>query len=209
MQCIIYALIDPRNNLIRYIGKTKHGTKRIDQHYKILKKDQTYKAGWLRQLESAGVKFDSYVLDVAESPAALNELEVWWIAYGRALGWPLTNMTGGGDGLALPTEETLHRMSAARVRQWEEDPSFREMHREKALKQWQDPEFAAMVSRLGKERWEDPEFRAKQSEDARRKGSTRWQDPDYRSKMVEGMRRAGMRRRLHRVLKAKFPACVG
>ncbi len=45
----------------------------------------------------------------------LNDAEIWWIAYGRASEWPLTNLTNGGDGGTLGyhhTPEACERIGA-------------------------------------------------------------------------------------------------
>lgn len=96
---IVYGLIDPRSRLIRYVGKSTTGLRRTRHHVKpsaLLK--STHKARWIAQLHRLGMRCDVVVLDEGVDARALCEMERWWIAFGRVCGWPLTNLTDGGDG---------------------------------------------------------------------------------------------------------------
>jgi hypothetical protein len=93
---IIYGLLDPSTDEIRYVGRSSSGLKRAKHHLQrsVLSKDFTHKGHWLRKLGTApGV----LVLEDC-SREDLAEREVWWIAFGRSEGWPLTNETDGGEG---------------------------------------------------------------------------------------------------------------
>ena len=57
-----------------------------------------YCENWIRALLANGLDYEIAVLDVSSYKDALSTLERFWIAYGRACGWPLTNATDGGDG---------------------------------------------------------------------------------------------------------------
>lgn len=52
-------------------------------------------------------------LETVVDPAKLSEAECWWIAYGKASGWPLTNISEGGG--AYDAAEMRHR-AARRAR---------------------------------------------------------------------------------------------
>lgn len=97
-RCLIYGLIDPRTLLIRYIGKSVNGLYRPRCHKSSAHlKEKTYKNNWIKQLIYEGLSYDIVVLEDT-SREEIVQAERWWIAYGRALGWPLTNLTDGGEG---------------------------------------------------------------------------------------------------------------
>ncbi len=114
----VYALIDPRNNELRYVGKTYRLKERIYDHlHHVGRGDQTYKARWLRLLVAEGldpiVLTLAYVLHV-EAAA----LEVQYIKTLRGYGVRLTNLTDGGDGTpglrrAPVSDATRKKISAA------------------------------------------------------------------------------------------------
>jgi hypothetical protein len=112
----IYGLIDPQTKELRYIGQTKIGMKRV------LSEHSAHCRSWIRKLKRAGLKPEVIIL---ERPEDLNQAERNWIAFGRALGCPLTNIADGGEGNCLKgpangfygkkhDEETRKRMSAAK-----------------------------------------------------------------------------------------------
>lgn len=96
---IIYGLIDPRTLLVRYIGQARK-FKRPYDHLDCLDIDwcgaRTHKTNWIQELHKAGLQYDVCILESVAFD--LNSAEIWWIAYGRACGWPLTNSTLGGEG---------------------------------------------------------------------------------------------------------------
>ena len=111
----VYGLIDPRTSLVRYIGLAI-SDKRPRQHRACLNplwnRQATHKTNWIQELANAGFDYEICVLEECEEHE-LREKEIWWIAYGRACGWPLTNLTDGGDGLLNPSEETRAKLSQA------------------------------------------------------------------------------------------------
>lgn len=64
---------------------------------------------------AAGLSYEIAVLDIRDSADGLNEAERWWIAYGRASGWDLTNHTDGGEGTRglVFTKDHRAKLSAA------------------------------------------------------------------------------------------------
>lgn len=124
----IYGLIDPRDNLIHYVGKTINLQERPASH-RYLNKYGRLRNDWIAELRNAELKFTWVVLEQVDYPessssrchwwtginsTALNDAERWWIAYGKCLGWPLKNMTDGGDGTSNPHPDTRKRMSESR-----------------------------------------------------------------------------------------------
>lgn len=136
-QNIIYGLVDPRTLLVRYVGKSAKGMLRPREHRRQLHREDTYKARWLKSLLALGLDYTIVVLEEIASADLLADAEVWRIAYGRASGWPLTNLTDGGDGTAgrtvsaatkvkltaaMSAPEVRGRISAAVMEHWRTRP---------------------------------------------------------------------------------------
>jgi group I intron endonuclease len=117
---LIYALADPDSKKIRYIGKSSSGMKRPNSHWAncSLRNDHNpYKNRWILKLKKRGLKFLIFVLEEISSGdfEGLKNAEVKWIKYGRDNGWPLTNLTDGGDGVHgyVHSEETKKKISTS------------------------------------------------------------------------------------------------
>lgn len=116
---LIYGLADPRTGHIHYIGKSSTGMLRPRQHQGKAKEKNPAKAAWIRSLADAGMTYQILVLEECESGKDLNEAEIKHISRGRADGWPLTNLTRGGDGGPIRSgqknsPETRARISASK-----------------------------------------------------------------------------------------------
>ncbi len=112
---LIYGLTDP-DGTVRYIGKSTSGLFRPRAHGgAALKNDRTHKGNWIRSIRARGLDYGVRVLEIVTDASALSTIEIRWIAYGRAEGWPLTNLTDGGEGAhgAIRTAEQRARLSAA------------------------------------------------------------------------------------------------
>lgn len=98
---LIYALVDPRTHYIRYIGKSATGLLRPMVHWR--KHEDTHKGRWIQQLRQLGTKYKIVILELHPEDISnedLNASEAKWIAWGWSAGFPLTNLTPGGDGFA-------------------------------------------------------------------------------------------------------------
>ncbi len=93
----IYALIDPRTKLVRYVGQTSNLKERYYQHCSSTTLRKTYVGCWLKSLWRLEIKPILEVLSV-ETEETWKQGEKFWIAYFRRLGCSLTNLTDGGDG---------------------------------------------------------------------------------------------------------------
>lgn len=114
MKNIIYALKDPRTLQVRYIGKSSRGLIRPRAHAARLSKDPSHKANWIRELVCLGLNYDIEVLEEVEGAGDLDAAEIRWIAHGRSMRWPLTNLTSGGDGPTEPRPpEVIAKIRAA------------------------------------------------------------------------------------------------
>jgi hypothetical protein len=86
---------------IRYIGKTARGLvyRRAQHIYEARVRDRKrYVLHWLRELLAEGLLPEITSLEEVDGADDWQERERFWIAYGRAEGWPLTNIADGGKG---------------------------------------------------------------------------------------------------------------
>lgn len=184
---LIYGLIDPRTRLIRYIGKSCSGMRRPNKHRQLYSKSvEPHCKNWIRSLLANSLDYEIAALATANAKNKLSELECFWISYGHAFGWPLTNATAGGEGRSAgyqATLETRAKMSAARRGTKRSDAvraKFAEIRRafyaghpeeiDKLRKRVFTPEWRAKISARLRGRIITPEWRAKSSA-AKRAGS--------------------------------------
>lgn len=97
MQIFIYALIDPRNNQIRYIGQTNNIKRRYTKHLTDSRniKRPNKNHSWIKSLLNLNLKPEQIILDVVE----FHEWEFWekhYISLYKSWGFKLNNHTEGG-----------------------------------------------------------------------------------------------------------------
>jgi len=95
-KCFIYALVDPRTDAIRYVGKTTNPSWRFRQHLRYDRTD-SHKSRWLALLSKLGLTPKWVVLEEVKL-SEWQEKERFWIANLKKDGCSLTNETPGGDG---------------------------------------------------------------------------------------------------------------
>ena len=117
--CFVYALIDPKDESVRYVGQTIQPVSgRLSQHthnsnnpnrseYKI------YTGCWIRSLLKEGRSPEIRVLTELPNTDELDACEIYWISYFRGIGCKLTNIEEGGGHSAV-SEGTKKRISATR-----------------------------------------------------------------------------------------------
>ena len=92
----IYGLYSTEDEIIRYVGKTKHVlSKRLREHINgaLLRNCKTYKDNWIRSVYSNGYKINIKLIEECDD-SVWEERERYWIKeYDN-----LTNLTEGGDG---------------------------------------------------------------------------------------------------------------
>jgi hypothetical protein len=148
---LIYALCDPRNGAIRYIGKCTHPQRRLRAH--LNEKRDTRKCRWIASLRKLNLEPTLAVLEVVTADGwELSERK--WIAYFKWAGADLCNHTEGGDGLHNPDNETRKKVSAHRKAQWRDN-------RERYLAVARDPERRRKISQANSGRKKPPEHVAK------------------------------------------------
>lgn len=98
----IYALLDPRYESYRYIGKADNPRLRLQRHLQPCRlKDDTHKNDWLRSILGIGLLPEMRILACVED-TKWADAERHWIAYFTAHREDLTNGTIGGDGASFP-----------------------------------------------------------------------------------------------------------
>lgn len=172
---LIYGLIDPDTDQVRYVGKSSSGLKRPSHHWlhKQLRERRDRCHNWVRSVLARGKIPIVKVLQETENSEALNELEKMWITNLRIQGCDLTNMTEGGDGIVGPMSlEVKEKISRARKlgnyipwsKTHEYSQESRQRMRAAKLGKKQNPEHIEKraASNRGKKR--SDEFRKKMSE---------------------------------------------
>jgi group I intron endonuclease len=108
----IYELIDPRDNSVRYIGKTNNPRKRIVLHLSRAKKStKTRKEAWMKGLLNEGLAPIMNIIKVCELEE-VNTVEIATITEYKLI-YNLYNMTPGGEGI-LMSKEIRAKVSAAK-----------------------------------------------------------------------------------------------
>lgn len=173
----VYALSDPRTGEIRYIGQTVVSlSRRLRQHLqKSALKSHGHKNHWLKELLAVALQPCIHHMQTVSSLAELDACEIYWIAFMKAQGNPLTNGTTGGEGLRNPSAEVRARMSAAKkgkapVCAGHKTPEHRESLRQANLGKKASAETRAKMSTAHKGQRRQPpsvETRAKMSQSAK------------------------------------------
>ncbi len=108
---LIYVLQDPVSFEIRYVGKSTCGIKRAYQPH------TAWCRQWINKLKRNGLEPLAIALQRWKyiDQESLSACERYWIAYFRALGCPLTNLTEGGEGICgyKHTEEAKKKVALA------------------------------------------------------------------------------------------------
>lgn len=98
----IYALADPDTDEVRYIGKTVGNPHdRIKVHVFQAKRATrpTHKEAWIKGLLAQDRRPVAYTLELVWPGNDWATREMHWINFARKMGYRLTNLTEGGDGL--------------------------------------------------------------------------------------------------------------
>lgn len=150
----IYVLIDPRDNEIRYVGKTNQKLRsRLLKHLR--DKNRGHRHNWIAKLQRFGLQ--PRIEKLQEVPCGCSaSAEIYWIAYFRSLGCNLVNDTDGGEGMCgyKHTPEQIERIRQNTIRQFQ-DPEQRlnvsRVHKGKEISQ----SHREVVSRASSKRWNE------------------------------------------------------
>ena len=116
--CLIYGLIDPTTNMLRYVGQTSKGLNRPRAHLEPGKYNRykSYNYNWIKSLMSKNIVPEIVIIEECEQ-SQLNDLESFYITYFKAIGCPLTNQKPGGKQCRgySQTLEARQNMSKERI----------------------------------------------------------------------------------------------
>lgn len=87
---VIYALVDPRDNAVCYVGMTSDIRKRFIAHVKCLE-DNKLKNMWVDELLAFGMLPICKTLETVYTLNEAREREIYWIRHYEDLKMPLTN----------------------------------------------------------------------------------------------------------------------
>lgn len=114
----IYALIDPDNGHVRYVGKTIYlPERRLTFHINTIPKNAHLpSARWLKKLTASGKRPSITILETVPIGNDWKDRERFWIANFRPNG-KLLNLTDGGEGIAgLPRSDATRKKIASAQR---------------------------------------------------------------------------------------------
>lgn len=111
---------------VRYVGKTK-GNIQVRFKAHLHEKGNTKKVRWIASLKQQGMLPEVLILEVVDEKK-WEEYECYWITYYRELGYDLTNLTDGGDGVHNPSEESRQRLSTVLKEKYANDSEYRAAH---------------------------------------------------------------------------------
>ena len=159
----IYALIDPRNDSIRYVGMTTITIEiRLDRHIRCRNRNNNHKNKWIRKLISMGMT-PSVVLIEIVGHSMWQKREMYWIDYCRKMGCNLVNATAGGDGFIELDDEAKQRGYRNSAKSRTGIPKSKETiekMRQRAIERWKNPEYREKISGVMKRVYElDPSLR--------------------------------------------------
>lgn len=120
-RAFIYALTDPRDGQIRYVGKTFNLESRFRGHLK--EKIGSKKNNWIHGLRSAGLKPSVEVLETIDckDDSDWADSERFWISTLSFYGFRLLNLTSGGDSgfsMSSETRTKLSKIASNRPMSW-------------------------------------------------------------------------------------------
>lgn len=102
----IYTLTDPRDNLIKYIGKTLNPITRKSQHKN--SRTKTKCGTWIQSLRKLELQPIFEILDETDSENWIL-MEKYWISQMKSWGFPIKNMTSGGESIDPEMSSRIHK----------------------------------------------------------------------------------------------------
>jgi y4mF family transcriptional regulator len=94
-KCIIYALVDPRTDEIRYVGKSVNGISRPKSHITFSHNNLINE--WVNELRDDNYLPEIRILESLENPSQLIEKEKYWIGKLLEEGYDLLNLSSKNE----------------------------------------------------------------------------------------------------------------
>ena len=113
---VVYLLHHPESEHL-YVGKSERGLRRPQNHGQpssVRRYPHLPRTKWILSLRERGLEYEVTVLETCATVEDLCEAERFYIAYFRAIGLQLLNVTDGGDGISgwKHGPEALAKLSA-------------------------------------------------------------------------------------------------
>jgi hypothetical protein len=160
----VYGLIDPRTNLIKYVGITKRNLElRLSEHINTRRKYNTYKIKWIDKLKSIQLLPTIILIENNLTKESACEKEIYYIDFYKSN--KLVNGTTGGESGFQVKKSSINRLKISLTgRSLSEEhkknigiasqrpctESAKKKLRKKAKKQWSNPELLnKMKERVG------------------------------------------------------------
>jgi group I intron endonuclease len=105
---VIYTLYAFDGKGPRYCGHTMYPVKRFRAHKS--ERNKNYKCNWVKSVGPENIHMS--ILEIT-TPEKAPEREIFYIKKLKDMGFKLTNLTGGGEGLSNISPETRAKLSAA------------------------------------------------------------------------------------------------
>jgi hypothetical protein len=193
MEIKIYALIDPRDERIRYIGKTQQPlNKRLSQHISSPYKNNPHKFNWLKQLKENELKPLIVLIETCDENNWV-EREKHYIQKLENL----TNITQGGENGNYFTDDIKMKISQGLLKVWQNE-EYRKNITQKRIEYWSNPINRKNVSEklLGRlisdehkeilsnnliNKWNDEKYKFNMSEQSK----NLWTDETYKEKTLK------------------------
>lgn len=181
MKTYIYILVDPENQQVRYVGKTKSPSRRYNQHTSECSKIRNHKNNWLLSLKNKGLKPEMVLIDECENNDWIF-LEKWYIQLFKMWSFKLTNLTEGGEGVYgyKPSRETIEKI-ARKTRGVKRSDEFRAKISAAVRGRKYSDDVKKKASIIAKKRGISPENRLKMNE-AKKKSS--WKHSEESRKRI-------------------------
>lgn len=140
MQYLIYGLIDPRNQQLKYIGQSSCGLYRPQQHcYPSRLKGITKNIYWIKKLLKLNLKPIIEILEIVNDKYQLDDSEQFWISYYKYIGCNLNNHTNGGqDGFKVSNRRNLTEEHKQKLSIAHSGKKLTEKHKQNIQKYWKD-----------------------------------------------------------------------
>lgn len=130
---IIYALVSSLSpDEIRYVGKSQYDTpkNRVRKHLREAERNisNTHKCNWIRKVLKSGGEVLAITIENNLTSEQAIQREVFLISHYRSLGYNLTNMTNGGEGVVgCPVSaKTKAKISKSTIDYYAKFPEARE-----------------------------------------------------------------------------------
>lgn len=121
----IYALADPIDGIVRYIGKSIRPNERLTNHCN--EKPTCHRTKWIQKMIREGRRPIISIFGKLDPKEDWQDVEKGWIAFAKKYDWNIVNGTDGGDGVCGLNPESRERVRMAWVGRKHSDETKRKL----------------------------------------------------------------------------------